>query len=186
MNTKKLIQLATCLNLIIVISLSSCNSNSVKSAANQQQDEAESVAKPIFLPKSDQTNFSISENNGKVIFGGDITFKNLSGYDISDLNIHQAQLAISYSDGDSANFEIAIVSNTKKWVKNSNTTISIGIDPFKANLQYLVLDDFKRTPSKAILNLSLTAINIDKEIPLQYEVDVLSKWKTFQVKNGLR
>ena len=51
---------------------------------------------------------------------------------------------------------------------------------------YLEIEDFKRTPQMAHLNISFTAVNIDKEIQFDCHIDLMTKWKDFQVKKGLR
>lgn len=92
---------------------------------------------------------------------------------------------VLYSDGDANSFDMMMVMNKKKWINNSNAKITMGIDPFK-EVKYLEVGDFKRTPQTVNLNISFTAINIDKEIPFECKIDLLPMWKEFQTKEGLR
>lgn len=181
MNHQKVRLIAIGIASLSLLSFASCNNGTSIPvvASSPKQPEA-------FRLVSNQTSFTVSESTGKGIYGGELAIKNLSGYRISELTVRQAVLTINFSDGDSVKDELMIVTNINKWSNGKTTKVTVGIDPFKESNYYFTSDDFRRTPVKAILSLSLTAINIDKELPLALEVDVLPDWKAYQIKTGLR
>jgi hypothetical protein len=184
MNKKPFIKILFYVSSFSLLQLSACQSQSNSSDQSSNVIQQEIPPQNFELSKN-QTKFEISQNNGKVIFGGDIFLKNSSGYSISDLSFHTVTVEITYADGDSTSFDMLCLYSKKRWADNSTAKITMGIDPFK-DVIYLSTDDFKRTPEKAYLNISLTAINIDKEIPFDYQIDLIPAWKAFQSEQGLR
>ena len=62
----------------------------------------------------------------------------------------------------------------------------MAISPFTNNSSYITMEDFQRTPVKAVMKCSFIAVSLDKEIPESFEVDVLPEWIYLQKQIGIR
>lgn len=173
--------------LFLALNVTSCNSNeSINQSINQEKNEEENIA---FKINFDKTLFKVNKNNMKYpyLFKGDISIKNISGYDFSKTNSEEASINILYTDNTTKKYFVTVwtgqYSHESKW-KNNSDYVFLLEDNYFLNENFEL--PFERTPQKISLNFSFNAINIDKEIPFNPEIDLLSKWKDFQVQQGLR
>lgn len=157
----------------------SCNPNNT---SNSSENSSFKLTAEQFEIKKD--NYS-----GGIYLEGSLTFTNQSGFDFTDLNTHQgAILSIKYQDGKERKDIYCLAPEQRTWKNNTSLVFKFEYDVMmtRCNTMSFFQEDFKRTPAEATLSLTVLATDLDKEMPLQYETDILTAWKEYQKQIGLR
>ncbi|HEY4935514.1 MAG TPA: hypothetical protein VII44_02980, partial [Puia sp.] len=131
---------------------------------------------------TDNLNFNF--NNGHVDFGGYFMIKNNTDLNLSNLIFNEHYLRIEYSDNTAEQFDILMMGKWK-FKPGSVNKIEVLIDYYN-NTPYITLDDLQRTPQRAYFKCVFNAVNVDKEVPETFEVDVLPEWIDLQKQKGIR